>query len=400
MTLVRFKQRVDVRRAAERSAGATIPSAPWPNKSSDLKALRSSESRGIATSWITKSNFNRYLVAVGVIGLICAAASATSAQQLSTIPSSGITEADTAFRYTHLAYDADDIVIARSNLQKAINCVVGPDDKSFRAAAGNPCAGQGMGAIRDIHRAFLVWLLRRAVGEASHGLKRVELPTVRMDALSAMDYLQSVRQAWLAPALSARVGRADKHSHAVIKLRRDEIELSELRGAPATNSKGSIIGTLADMLIDRGRHVVRYVALRPKDGNSALAIRWSALKFVSTGPNAHPTFRITTDVLAVAPQFVSEVEAQPSYIDVEGNLVGRPVVTADGQTVGKLVGLVVERESGIVDYVLLSPNSIIGVTRSPLALPWKAIANLMVEHDVVLTLDEQQLARAPIFRPK
>jgi sporulation protein YlmC with PRC-barrel domain len=75
-------------------------------------------------------------------------------------------------------------------------------------------------------------------------------------------------------------------------------------------------------------------------------------------------------------------------------------VAADGQTIGKLADLVIERQSGIVDYVLVSGNATVGAPQSPQALPWNAIANLMTEHAVVLGVDEKQLTAAPMFISK
>lgn len=113
------------------------------------------------------------VTAVGALGLICVAAEATPGQQLSTNPIAGAAEVESAFHYANLAYHADDVVFARSSLQKAIDCLVGPDGKQFRAVIANPCAGQGMGAIRDIDRALPDWELQRAVEEASLGLRKL-----------------------------------------------------------------------------------------------------------------------------------------------------------------------------------------------------------------------------------
>jgi hypothetical protein len=58
-------------------------------------------------------------------------------------------ELSTAQTHAGMASTQADIAMAHKHLQHAVNCLVGPADASFDAAAGNPCGKAGAGAIVD-----------------------------------------------------------------------------------------------------------------------------------------------------------------------------------------------------------------------------------------------------------
>ena len=55
----------------------------------------------------------------------------------------------TATNHAGLASKAADINGVRTHLHHVLNCLVGQGGQGFDAAAGNPCNGQGAGAIND-----------------------------------------------------------------------------------------------------------------------------------------------------------------------------------------------------------------------------------------------------------
>jgi len=342
---------------------------------------------------------NRHLVSAGAAVFLLAVPIPALAQPLSATPNAGLVEAATAFHYTEMAYVEDDIDLARMDLQEAINCLVGSEDKSFSAVAGNPCSGQGKGAIHDIKDAALRRPLQSALGEASYALTKSELNSIQMYALSAMDYMRTARNDWGFLTANDMLTSSRGPRHTVVKLRVGEIMASQLKDAALRNSQGSNIGTITDMVLDTEAQAVRLVGLEPYGHDSdALAIRWSALNpLAPIKPNSGYATSLSAEALAAAPDFTSKVRAQPSYIDVERNLLGRPVVMADGENIGKVVDLVIERKSGKIDYALVSGNSVLGLAESPLALRWTTIADAVTEHDIILTLDERQLVDVPVF---
>jgi hypothetical protein len=58
-------------------------------------------------------------------------------------------ELATAQTHAGMASTQADIAMAHKHLQHAVNCLVGPADAAFDAAAGNPCGKAGAGAIPD-----------------------------------------------------------------------------------------------------------------------------------------------------------------------------------------------------------------------------------------------------------
>ncbi len=58
-------------------------------------------------------------------------------------------ELSTAMAHAGMASTAADLAMTQKHLHHAVNCLVGPADASFDAAAGNPCGKAGAGAIPD-----------------------------------------------------------------------------------------------------------------------------------------------------------------------------------------------------------------------------------------------------------
>ncbi len=58
-------------------------------------------------------------------------------------------ELNTAITHAGFAAKYDTMKEITLHLHHALNCLVGPQDKRFDAAAGNPCQGQGNGYLPD-----------------------------------------------------------------------------------------------------------------------------------------------------------------------------------------------------------------------------------------------------------
>ena len=59
-------------------------------------------------------------------------------------------ELKTATTHAGFAAKYDSMKEVGTHLHHVINCLVGPDDKMFDKAAGNPCQGQGKGIMPDL----------------------------------------------------------------------------------------------------------------------------------------------------------------------------------------------------------------------------------------------------------
>ena len=59
-------------------------------------------------------------------------------------------EIKTAVEHATFASEADDVAKTHLHLHHVINCLVGPNGEGFDAKAGNPCKGQGNGALNDL----------------------------------------------------------------------------------------------------------------------------------------------------------------------------------------------------------------------------------------------------------
>lgn len=56
----------------------------------------------------------------------------------------------TAMLHATFASKATDVAQTHMHLHHVINCLVGPNGEGFDASAGNPCQGQGNGALNDM----------------------------------------------------------------------------------------------------------------------------------------------------------------------------------------------------------------------------------------------------------
>ncbi|MEO9117079.1 MAG: hypothetical protein ABI311_13040 [Gemmatimonadaceae bacterium] len=93
------------------------------------------------------------------------------------------TEVSTAHTHAVLAQSATPLLMAHMHLQHVINCLVGSKGNGFDAAAGDPCKGQGEGAIKDAASdSALEAKLKSALADARSGLKSSSLETAQKDA--------------------------------------------------------------------------------------------------------------------------------------------------------------------------------------------------------------------------
>jgi hypothetical protein len=85
-------------------------------------------------------------------GLLAIVAALAFAGTWAFAQSAGNPEAEIKTAIAHAGYagKAEALNGVHLHLHHVLNCMVGPQDKLFDAAAGNPCKGEGNGALSDI----------------------------------------------------------------------------------------------------------------------------------------------------------------------------------------------------------------------------------------------------------
>lgn len=111
------------------------------------------------------------------------------------------TEVSTAHAHALMAQHAGTLKMTHTHLHHVINCLVGANGQGFDAKAGNPCKGQGNGAIPDSKGdSALHAKLQSALDDAKAGLKATSKSAAQADAAKAVAALAA------APAQKASGG--------------------------------------------------------------------------------------------------------------------------------------------------------------------------------------------------
>jgi hypothetical protein len=83
-------------------------------------------------------------------GVLLAGAATWMLAQSALVTAAGDPSAELKTAVTHAGFAAKyETMKVALHLHHALNCLVGPQDKLFNAAAGNPCQGQGNGFLID-----------------------------------------------------------------------------------------------------------------------------------------------------------------------------------------------------------------------------------------------------------
>jgi hypothetical protein len=99
-------------------------------------------------------------------------------------------EVSTAAQHAGLAATSKDMKTTQMHLHHVVNCLGGPRDTNFDAAAGNPCKDQGNGAIPDTTDAGKKAPLQQAMQQALAGLKETDMAAAQKDATAAQGMLK------------------------------------------------------------------------------------------------------------------------------------------------------------------------------------------------------------------
>ena len=95
--------------------------------------------------------------------------------------------------------------------------------------------------------------------------------------------------------------------------------------------------------------------------------------------------------------FAQQAAADPAFLDVRRDLLGRPVLAAAGETVGRLVDFDVDLRSGTIGYLFITTTEMAESGGRLRAIPWRAIADLADERPIVLSLSVREVLSAPLY---
>jgi hypothetical protein len=98
-------------------------------------------------------------------------------------------EVSTAANHAGLAAKGADLKAVQMHLHHVVNCLVGPKDSAFDLSAGNPCNGQGNGAIPDTSDAAKKKPLEDALKQAQAGLKETDMAAAQKQATMTQETL-------------------------------------------------------------------------------------------------------------------------------------------------------------------------------------------------------------------
>jgi hypothetical protein len=100
-------------------------------------------------------------------------------------------EVSTAAQHAGFAGSAKDMKTTQMHLHHVVNCLVDPQGQGFDASFGNPCNGQGSGAISDTTDSAKKASLQQALQQTLDGLKQSDMAAAQKNATAVQDLLKS-----------------------------------------------------------------------------------------------------------------------------------------------------------------------------------------------------------------
>jgi len=123
----------------------------------------------------------RGLTMLGALALACTWLSAIGVRPASADADVN-KEVSTAAQHAGFAASAKDLKTTQMHLHHVVNCLVGPQGEGFDASFGNPCNGQGSGAISDTTDSAKKASLQQALQQTLDGLKQSDMAAAQKNA--------------------------------------------------------------------------------------------------------------------------------------------------------------------------------------------------------------------------
>jgi sporulation protein YlmC with PRC-barrel domain len=208
------------------------------------------------------------------------------------------------------------------------------------------------------------------------------------------------------------------------------LSASTLIGDSIVNREGDDLGDLEELMIDLTSGRIAYAVLSFGGflglGEKLFAIPWDALAVDQEEERL--ILDVDEEMLEDAPGFdkndwpatpgrdlvrqaydhygyepywrlgeAREMESQLSLVLSASTLTGDKVVNPEEEDLGELEALMIDLESGIIAYAVLSFGGFMGLGDKLFAIPWDAIVVDEAEERLILDIDEETLEDAPGF---
>ena len=91
------------------------------------------------------------------------------------------------------------------------------------------------------------------------------------------------------------------------------------------------------------------------------------------------------------------MENHSEQVVKSAEVIGRNVINAEGESLGKIEEIVLAKLAGTAKYVVLSFGGLLGMGNKLFALPWKSISYDPGRKAFVLSVSKEKLEKAPGF---
>ncbi len=89
--------------------------------------------------------------------------------------------------------------------------------------------------------------------------------------------------------------------------------------------------------------------------------------------------------------------AETSTLIASDMVEGTAVYDMDGEKLGKIQNFMVNKQSGQVEYAVMSFGGILGMGEDHFPLPWKKLNYVVERHGYVVDIDKETLDKAPKY---
>jgi sporulation protein YlmC with PRC-barrel domain len=95
----------------------------------------------------------------------------------------------------------------------------------------------------------------------------------------------------------------------------------------------------------------------------------------------------------------ANLAASTSRLMGSDRVEGTPVFDRDGSKIGKVHALMIDKQSGLVAFVVISTGGFLGLGQAYHPLPWAAFRYDPAQDGYAIQIDKQMIEGGPSFRP-
>lgn len=178
------------------------------------------------------------------------------------------------------------------------------------------------------------------------------------------------------------------------QIARDPASAADLLGTVLTDADGQVLGTVSDLLVDAGRRRVAFIGVRRSSPGEIVALPWVPLVRRAAAKAGYAVTRAAATAGDLP--FAQQAAADPAFLDVRRDLLGRPVLAAAGENIGRLVDFDVDLRSGAIGHLFIATAEMADRDTGLRAISWDAIADLDNQRAIVLSLGARDVLASPV----